>query len=66
MLKIITTFTMFALALVAQAQVSEIKKVSPSTKIEIINNVELVYTTDHETATKAQDANASALQFSIW
>ena len=66
MLKIITTFAMFALALVEQAQVSEIKKVSPSTKIKIINGVELLYTTDHETAIKTEDANASALQFPIW
>ena len=65
MLKIITTFAMFALALVQQAQVSEIKKVSP-TKIKIINDVELLYTTDHETAIKTEDANASALQFMIW
>ena len=65
MLKIITTFAMFALALVEQTQVSEIKKVSP-TKIKIINGVELLYTTDHETAIKTEDANASALQFMIW
>ena len=61
MLKIITTLTMFAIGLLAQAQVSESKTVSPFSKIEISNGVELIYTESQKASITAEASTAKAL-----
>jgi len=61
MFKIITTLTMFLLGLLAQAQVTETRTITPFSKIEITDGVALVFTQSDEIGLSAEASDALGL-----
>lgn len=62
MLKIITSLTMFATGLLAQAQTVQTRNAAPFSKIEISSAVEVIYTQSDQPTLKVETTGASELK----